>query len=175
MPFCKQCGEKHELGRERCSKCGAILPLPLEQIPKLDVKDLPNPNLKRLIAGLIDILIVFFIFFILFFYRKLLIALILRRGLALFIPHLYLLLKDSIEGKSIGKLIVGILVFNEKDKKAAGILDSIIRNWYLAIPFVGPNILALIIGSQIMMGKKRLGEKSSGTVVITDSDYQRLV
>jgi len=175
MPFCKQCRKKFEIGEERCSKCGAVLPKPPKQIPKLEVKDLPNPKLKRLVAGLIDILIVLVIFFALFFYRKLLFALILRRGLALFIPHLYLLLKDSIEGKSIGKLFVGIIVFNEKDKKAGGVLDSIIRNWYLAIPFVGPTIFALIIGLQILAGKKRLGEKAAGTVVITDSDYQRLL
>ncbi len=175
MPFCNQCGKEFEIGEETCSKCGAVLPGPPKQMPKLEIKDLAAPKLKRFVAGSIDILIVLLIFFSLFFYRRLIIALVLRRGIALFIPHLYLLLKDSIEGKSIGKLIVGILVFNEKEKKAAGILDSIIRNWYLAIPFVGPTIFALVIGIQVLTGTKRLGDKGAGTIVVTDSDYQRII
>lgn len=175
MPFCNQCGEEFEIGEESCSKCGAALPKPPKQMPKLEIKDLATPKLKRFVAGIIDILIVLLIFFSLFFYRRFIFAILLRRGLALFIPHLYLLLKDSIEGKSIGKLIVGILVFNEKERKVAGILDSIIRNWYLAIPFVGPTIFALVIGIQVLTGTKRLGDKGAGTIVITDSDYQRVL
>lgn len=176
MPFCNQCGKEFEIGEGSCSECGEALPTLPEQVHnKPEIKDLSTPKLKRLVAGLIDVLVVLLIFVFLFFSRKIVIMLLFRRGLALLIPHLYLLLKDSIEGKSIGKLIVGIMVFNEKEKKPAGVLDSIIRNWYLAIPFVGPTIFALIIGLQILAGKKRLGEKSAGTVVITDSDYQRLL
>jgi len=163
------------MGEVRCSKCGAALPQQPKQSPKVEIKGFPTPNLKRLIAGIIDILIVSGIFFALLFYRKLIIAMVFRRGLALFIPHLYLLLKDSIEGKSIGKLIVGIMVFNEKEKKVGGVLDSIIRNWYLAVPFVGPTLFALIIATQILMGKRRLGDRSAGTIVITDSDFQRII
>jgi len=175
MPFCNNCGKEFKMGEVMCSKCGAALPKQPKQSPEVEVKNLPTPNLKRLIAGIIDILIVFVIFFALLFYRKLIIAMVFRRGLALFIPHLYLLLKDSIEGKSIGKLIVGIMVFNEKEKKVGGVLDSIIRNWYLAIPFVGPTLFALIIGMQVLTGKRRLGDRGAGTIVITDSDYQRVI
>lgn len=175
MPFCNQCGKEYSIGEERCSKCGSALPRFPQQSPMAEVTEPSNPKLKRFVAGVIDILIVFGIFFALFFSRRLTIALLLRRGLALTIPHLYLLLKDSIEGKSIGKLLMGILVYNEKEKKAGGLLDSIIRNWYLAIPLLGPTLIALVIGSQILSGKdKRLGDEGADTIVITDSDYQKI-
>jgi uncharacterized RDD family membrane protein YckC len=175
LAFCNQCRQEFLVGEERCSNCGAPLPKAHESIHKLEVKDLSTPTLKRFVAGLIDILLVLVIFCALFFYRKLMIAIIFRRGLAFFIPHLYLLFKDSIEGKSFGKLIVGIMVFNNDEKKPGGILDSVIRNWYLAIPFIGPTVLAFVIGVQLLTGKQRLGDKGAGTIVITDSDYQRLV
>ncbi|MAF94140.1 MAG: hypothetical protein CMM60_00005 [Rhodospirillaceae bacterium] len=174
MPFCNHCGNEFELGDEKCSKCEAELPKAPEPIPKTEFKDLSIPKLKRFVAGLIDIVIVLVIFFIFISQKRRFIAMILKRGLAFFIPHLYLLLKDSIEGKSIGKLITGIMVYNEKEKKVSGVLDSIIRNWYFAIPFAGPTIFALIIGIQILFGKNRLGDKGAGTIVITDSDYQRI-
>jgi len=70
---------------------------------------------------------------------------------------------------------MNIMVYNEKEKKAGGLLDSIIRNWYLAIPFLGPTLIALVIGAQILSGKeKRLGDEGAWTIVITDSDYQKI-
>jgi len=175
MPFCNQCGNEYSIGEERCSKCGSVLPKIPQQSPMTEVTGFSNPKLKRFVAGLIDISVALGIFFALFFSRRLIIALLLRRGFALVIPHLYLLLKDSIEGKSIGKLLIGIMVYNEKEKKAGGLLDSIIRNWYLAIPILGPTLIALVIGSQILSGKnKRLGDEGAGTIVITDSDYQKI-
>lgn len=175
MPFCNNCGNEYSIGEEKCSKCVSALPKLSQQPPLAEVIEFSNPKLKRFIAGFVDISIAFIIFFSLFLSRRLIIALLLRRGLALVIPHLYLLLKDSIEGKSIGKLLVGIMVYNEKEKKAGGLLDSIIRNWYLAIPILGPTLIALVIGSQILSGKnKRLGDEGAGTIVITDSDYQKI-
>jgi uncharacterized RDD family membrane protein YckC len=139
-------------------------------------KEFSNPKLKRFVAGIIDLSVAMGIFFALFFSRRMLIALIVRRGFAIILPNLYLLLKDSIEGKSIGKLLMGILVFNEKEKKAGGILESIIRNWYLAIPFLGPTLLAVVIGAEILSGKKRrMGDVAAGTIVIKDSDYQKVI
>lgn len=175
MPFCNQCGKEYSIGEERCSKCGSALPIIPQQSLAVEVKKLSNPQIKRFVAGLIDISIALAIFFALFFYKRIALAILLKRGLAIVIPHLYLLLKDSIEGKSIGKLLMGILVYNEKEKKAGGILDSIIRNWYLAIPVLGPTLLAIAIGAQILSGKnKRLGDEMAGTIVITDSDYQKM-
>lgn len=175
MPFCNQCGNEYSIGEVKCSSCGSILSKLPNQLPVGEVKKFLNPKLKRFVAGIIDISVVLAIFFVLFFSKRLTLAILLRRGLAIVIPHLYLLLKDSIEGKSIGKLLVGIMVYNEKEKKAGGLLDSIIRNWYLAIPFLGPTLIALVIGAQILSGKnKRLGDEGAGTIVITDTDYQKI-
>jgi rRNA maturation protein Nop10 len=177
MPFCNQCGKEYSLGEEKCSKCGKALPVAPAQLALDDKpKEFLNPKLKRFVAGVIDLSLTFAIVFFLFFSRRLVIALLFRRGLALIFPNLYLLLKDSIEGKSIGKLLMGILVYNEKEKKPGGLLDSIIRNWYLAIPILGPTLLAVVIGAEILSGKKkRMGDKGAGTLVIADSDYQKVV
>jgi len=177
MPFCNQCGNGYSIGEIRCSKCGTSLPSFSRESPNdFRSKEFLNPKLRRFVAGVIDLSVTFGIIFALFFSRKLVIALLFRRGLALIIPNLYLLLKDSIEGKSIGKLLMGILVYNEKEKKPAGLLDAIIRNWYLAIPILGPTLLAVVIGAEILSGKKRrLGDKAAGTIVIIDSEYQRAV
>lgn len=175
MPFCNQCGKEYSVGEKNCSKCGATLPFAYQQIATKEIKKLSSPIVKRLIAGSLDIFIALAIFFALFSSKRLIIARLLMRGLTVTIPHIYLLLKDSIEGKSIGKLFVGIMVYNEKEKKAGGLLDSIIRNWYLAIPFLGPTLFALVIGAQILSGKKkRLGDQAAETIVITDSDYQKI-
>lgn len=177
MPFCNQCGSEYSTGEEKCSKCGAVLPVFCKGTHiNTESKEFLNPKLRRFVAGVIDLAITFGIVFTLFFSRRLVIALFFRRGLALFIPHFYLLLKDSIEGKSIGKLLMGIMVYHEKEKKPGGLLDSIIRNWYLAIPFIGPTLLAVVIGAEILSGKKRrMGDKAAGTIVIMDSDYQKAI
>lgn len=92
----------------------------------------------------------------------------------LMIPNPYLLLKDALRGKSVGKLIAGLIVYNEHEQRASGVFDSVIRNWYLSIPFVGP-LLALVMGAQVLGGKSsRLGDRAAHTRVITDLEYQRL-
>jgi uncharacterized RDD family membrane protein YckC len=109
--------------------------------------------------------------------RLMVLRFLMLTGLPLIIavPNPYLLLKDSIEGKSVGKLIMGLAVYNEKDRRAGGFLDSIIRNWYLAIPWLGPTLFALLIGATILAGrKKRLGDQWAKTKVISDLEYQAL-
>ncbi|MCS7042073.1 MAG: RDD family protein [Bryobacteraceae bacterium] len=130
---------------------------------------------RRFFAGVIDLAIAIGIFAAIFFNRRLMLLALIRRSIALTAPHAYLLLKDSLGGKSIGKLFTGVVVYNEKERQAAGLLDSIIRNWYLAIPFLGPTLLALVIGAQILSGKrKRMGDEAAETTVISDFDYQRI-
>jgi uncharacterized RDD family membrane protein YckC len=176
MPYCHECGNKYTFGDEKCLNCGTSLPIIQDQSDSTDPTNyFSPPTIKRAIAGAIDYLIALALFLLLFLSKKFILLLILKRGFALVIPHLYLLFKDSIEGKSIGKMLLGILVFNEKEKKPGGILDSIIRNWYLAFPIFGPTILVIIVGTQILIGKqKRVGDERAGTIVITDSEYQRI-
>ena len=176
MSFCNKCGNEYKLGEVKCPKCGNNLPQISAQLyPESDSAELTNPKSKRIAAGMIDITVVIAIALFILLSKKMLLTMFLRRGIAILIPHFYLLLKDSIEGKSIGKVIMGIAVYNEHEKKAGGVVDSIIRNWYLAIPFVGPTFFATFIGGQLLAGKRtRLGDKGANTVVITDSDFQRL-
>lgn len=172
MAFCSRCGREYSLGQETCAKCGSPLPSPAEATGDMPAKMDPAPRLQRALAGVIDVLVAYGLLFALLASKRLLVLIVLRFGVALLVPHLYLLLKDSIEGKSIGKLLLGVLVYNEKERRAGGLLDSIIRNWYLAIPIVGPTLFVLVIAVQIISGlERRLGEGSAGTRVITDLQY----
>jgi len=176
MPFCNRCGSKYSFGEKKCQNCGTNLPrISAKSSEQASLEKFRSPTLQRIISGFIDIFIAFSLFFIFFFYKKVLILGLFKKGIAIVIPHLYLLFKDSIEGKSIGKTLLGIMVYNSKEFKAAGVFDSIIRNWYLAIPILGPTVILCIIGIQILTGhEKRLGDYGAHTIVITDSDYQRI-
>jgi uncharacterized RDD family membrane protein YckC len=174
MPFCNKCGNEYSSGETKCSKCGEDFQSFAVQDTKIvSVRD--KTRLKRFVAGAIDLGIALALFALLFFSRTFSSAFFTRRSIALVLPLMYLLLKDSIEGKSIGKMLTGILVYNEQERKAGGIFDSIIRNWYLAIPVIGPTLMAIVIGAQILSGKKkRLGDDMADTVVISDAKYQRI-
>jgi hypothetical protein len=174
MPFCNNCGNEYTGGEMKCSKCGEVFPIyAMQSVNKSGSKD--NVRFKRFVAGAIDLGIALALFALLFFSRTFSIALFARRSTALVLPLMYLLLKDSIEGKSIGKMLTGILVYNEHERKAGGVFDSIIRNWYLAIPIIGPTLMAVVIGAQILSGKKkRLGDDMAETIVISDTEYQRI-
>ena len=177
MPYCNNCGNEYSSqSAASCLKCGMVLPHAIAAMPAVSAPQaIRNPAGKRFVAGLIDLTIALAIFATLFFSRRLLLLVIFRRGLAIMIPHLYLLLKDSVEGKSIGKLLTGVMVFDESKRKPGGFLDSIIRNWYLAIPIVGPTLIAVAIGAQSLSGRRqRMGDAGAGTTVIADSDYQLL-
>jgi hypothetical protein len=101
-------------------------------------------------------------------------ALLLQRSpAALFpfvLPSLYLLLKDGFGGKSIGKLIAGLVVWDLATGRPASFVDSINRNWPLAVPVFGPSVVALIAGAQILAGRAyRVGDRAASTV-ITDAE-----
>lgn len=177
MPYCNNCGTEYSYQKtDACPTCGMVLPHAVSTMPATAVpRAQKNPAGKRFAAGVIDLAIALAIFAALFFSRRMLLLVIFRRGLAIMIPHLYLLLKDSVEGKSIGKLLTGVMVFNEEKRKPGGFLDSIIRNWYLAIPIIGPTLIAVAIGAQILTGRRqRMGDAGAGTTVIADADYQLL-
>lgn len=133
---------------------------------------------KRFVAGLIDLAIGYALYvLVLVLWGRRVVALrwLMLVGLPVIlgVPNPYLLLKDAIEGKSVGKLLMGLVVYDEREKRAGGLLDSIIRNWYLAIPWVGPTLIALLIGAMILAGKrKRLGDQWADTTVISDLEYQ---
>lgn len=175
VPFCNKCGAQYTFGSPSCNQCGTPLPaLPPEVAAGPDtVRQNKNPQIKRIIAGLLDVLIAFLIVSPLFFSKKMLVVLLAKR-LIWFLPGIYLLLKDSFGGKSIGKLLTNILVVNELTHSPGNVMDSIKRNLPLVIPIVGPTVFAAIIGIQLILGrKKRLGDDMANTVVLADFDYQK--
>jgi uncharacterized RDD family membrane protein YckC len=125
---------------------------------------------RRFIAGLIDLAIAFLLGIAIFLAgRRYLILIIARRATMFIVPLVYLMIKDSIGGKSIGKLATGLRVWNDNENRPGNIFDSIIRNWYLAIPVLGPTLIAAVIGAQILAGwKQRIGDGWAGTSVIKD-------
>lgn len=84
----------------------------------------------------------------------------------------YILLKDGfIEGRSIGKLVAGLMVIRLEDGKPAKLKQSIYRNILFLIP--GLNIAALIFESVVIYKKEggiRLGDKIAKTQVVMGKD-----
>jgi hypothetical protein len=92
------------------------------------------------------------------------------RWLPFFLPSLYLIAKDSIGGKSLGKLVTGLVVWDRTAARPAGFFDSVNRNWPIAIPILGPTVFALVVGVQIVRGsERRLGDRGN-TVVLSDAE-----
>src|SRR3972149_2866135 len=177
MPYCNQCGTSYEMGNNICSKCNSALPISQEESTRKTItEDTSVPKTKRFIAGIIDLAVAFLLgYAFIFIKRRGMAAMLVKRTVPIILPHVYLLLKDSFEGKSVGKLFMNIIVYNEKGHKPAGVLDSIIRNWFFAVPGIGPTLFSVVVGAQILLGnRKRLGEDWAKTVVISDEDYSRL-
>jgi uncharacterized RDD family membrane protein YckC len=75
---------------------------------------------------------------------------------------LYILLKDSFSGKSIGKALTGLRVIDTKESKPAGLGKSLMRNFIFIIPIVP---LVELIVANCRKDKKRLGDLIAGTAV----------
>lgn len=183
MPYCNRCGTGYRLGEGACPKCGAELP----KVRDDEVGDrkaefgLHPPSLRRVLAGLIDMAVAYglFAWVLLLLSRRFPMARsfvqILGAAFVLLIPNPYLILKDALHGQSIGKLITGLVAYNEEERRAGGVMDSVRRNWYLGVPLIGPTLLAAVIGAQVLSGRpRRIGDSTAHTRVITDLDYQRL-
>ncbi|GAF99437.1 unnamed protein product, partial [marine sediment metagenome] len=179
MPFCDKCGFSYELGENKCPKCG-------EYLPKFDIEEknfrsksesikqkksdtIPVASIeKRLIAGAFDIIIgiglMFFIIRIVIFrfiFRRALVKGLFAVLIVYTLSAIYFLLRDSLKGKSFGKMIFGLTVVNIERNKEADLADSMLRNAILAIiivPVIGWIIFAIctvIIVIQIGMGKEQ--------------------
>jgi len=180
VPFCNACGAKYEAGIGQCPACAK--PLPALPAPReaASLDTLSPPRARRFAAGVIDLLIAYglvaWIEFLLARRFPVLRGIWFVGTLAILLcPNPYLLLKDAIEGKSIGKLVMGLVVFNEQERRPTGLLDSTIRNWYLIVPLVGPVLVSVVVGVQILTGRRRrIGDAGAHTLVISDLDYQRI-
>jgi uncharacterized RDD family membrane protein YckC len=174
MPFCAKCGTQYELSQEICSACNNLL-LSVPQSTNSSVNqiqdDIRASRSLRIVAGIIDFAIALILAVLLLNPRlRMFKMLILTRIISVLAPTLYLLLKDCIDGKSIGKLFTGLTVFNIREKKPAGISDSILRNSFLVVPLIGPTLAFF----KILFNNKRWGDGFSNTIVIKDSRLEEL-
>ena len=62
-------------------------------------------------------------------------------------PCAYLMFRDAIGGRSVGKLATGLVVWDDKAGRPGGFMDSVLRNWPLALlmlPIGGPLVQGLL-------------------------------
>jgi len=113
---------------------------------------------RRLSAAMVDALVCISIW------------LLLRRyGPVLYLPlgGLYVLLRDSVAGRSLGKLCFGLVVIDLHTGLPSGRLGSITRNAVFALP--GANLAALFLESASVVRDpqgQRLGDRLAQTQVV---------
>jgi uncharacterized RDD family membrane protein YckC len=89
----------------------------------------------------------------------------------------YILFKDSIfHGKSLGKMLFGLMVIRVSDGKPCKVLQSVLRNAFFVIP--GMNIVSLIFEVYFIINDgqgMRLGDKLAQTQVVEGKEMPELV
>lgn len=176
MPFCNACGANNKSDAKICTGCGKLLTFLAAEQKYENMVSSGVPRARRITAAGIDFLIFAAIMLFLFTRKGGPLILLFERNVAVFVQIAYFLLKDGFEGKSFGKVITGIVVLNQNKRRAANILDSVFRNWYLALPILGPLVFGSIIAIQLLSGKReRLGDAIARTVVVTDEEFLKLV
>lgn len=156
--YCPSCATQCDAGAEACPKCGRPLPRPpLAQSTTPADAELKSPSRapvgRRVLAVAIDAGWCLGLSLLLSRYLVTMVgAARLRRpmvsmlvlGLIVLAPLLYGLLKDSLGGKSIGKLLSGLTAVRHPSKRRVGVPESILRN----LPF---GLVALALGIQGMV------------------------
>lgn len=204
-PFCPHCGSEFDTARPTCLKCGATLDHLVphdsdrsddDQFRKLEFtrendaaisSELPVARpMKRLLAATIDLGVAFALMSLTA--RLFLKSTFLTNWLFILVilPAVYLVLRDSLGGKSVGKFALGLTTYNLKRNRPADFADSVIRNWFLFVIILPPSlpgiffmirvgslifaVIGLIILIQIVSGaRRRLGETFAGTIVVEDA------
>lgn len=125
-------------------------------------------EIKRLFASTIDVFI-----YLLFFYYFILYENIYSFAFA----ASYILFKDSLfHGKSLGKILFGLMVIRISDGKPCKVSQSVLRNAFFVIP--GMNIVSLIFEVYFIFNDKqgmRLGDKLAQTQVVEGKEMPVLV
>lgn len=186
MPYCQHCGVESSNIKQPCPSCGKEMTLGTD----VDGNNTSRKTVSlaghfatvpacskgaRIFAGIIDAAIAGALLYALRRYQLLPPLLSKYQFLLSIVPALYLVLRDSLGGKSVGKLIAGITVVNIAENKIGGIGDSFLRNGllvFVAIPRYGW-MAGLAVGSimflQVLFGKgSRLGDKFANTRVVND-------
>jgi uncharacterized RDD family membrane protein YckC len=88
----------------------------------------------------------------------------------------YLLLRDAVGGRSIGKLLFGLVVVNLETGKPCSFAGSVERNLLLLLP--GANVVAIFLEARTIMSDlqgQRLGDRLAQTHVIEGAGAKELV
>jgi uncharacterized RDD family membrane protein YckC len=88
----------------------------------------------------------------------------------------YLLLRDAIGGRSIGKLLAGLVVISLETGRPASVAGSAKRNLLLLLP--GANVVALFLEARTIVVDpqgQRLGDRLAQTQVVEGAGARELV
>lgn len=190
---CPMCHQAHPYDATFCPACGAKLPQ-TENLargieystrePQLGKGLLSPPafhiRLRRLAAGFLDCAVAYSLSVLPG--RVGLFAPISRRlAMLMIIPAAYLVFRDSLSGKSLGKFLFSLRVYNATTGKPGDFADSVLRNWFFVVIVLPPSLrflslggivfslLALVVAGQIIFGAgQRLGETRANTFVGPD-------
>ena len=113
---------------------------------------------KRLYAGAVDSLLVA---------TSLIFAQILQSPWFLAVGAFYLLLRDSVQGQSLGKALFGLVVISLETGRPATPMNSVRRNLLLLLP--GANVVAAFLEAMTIVRDvqgQRLGDRLAHTQVI---------
>lgn len=88
----------------------------------------------------------------------------------------YLLLRDAIGGRSIGKLLAGLVVVSLETGRTASVAGSAKRNLLLLLP--GANLVAIFLEARTIVADpqgQRLGDRLAQTQVVEGAGAKELV
>lgn len=88
----------------------------------------------------------------------------------------YLLLRDAVGGRSIGKLLFGLMVIRIETGRPCSFAGSVERNLLLLLP--GANVVAIFLEARMIMADlqgQRLGDRLAQTQVIDGTGAKELV
>ena len=122
--------------------------------------------LKRLIAFLIDLLLIAIIVNMFFFATQTVKSQLLVQFLSAMMVTM-LLCKDCINGKSAGKRIMKIEIANEKEGEKVSAVSCIVRNIFVVLWII--EILVLFISKE-----KRIGDYVAKTKVVSNSKVEKI-
>jgi len=139
------------------------------------------PPVKRVLAGLVDAALVAALTY--FIVRRLGLRVVARptrlAAISLLmmavLPTAYAVLRDAFNGRSVGKALLGLQVFNTEKGKPAGLKESILRNalqGFVVVPVVGWLLWAgfgIVATIQLLTGReRRLGEGLCPEAVVVE-------
>lgn len=88
----------------------------------------------------------------------------------------YLLLRDAVGGRSIGKLLFGLVVISMETGRPSSFAGSVERNLLLLLP--GPNVVAVFLEARTIVADpqgQRLGDRLAHTQVVEGAGARELV